>query len=381
MLNFFVFPTGVSAEGGFAAKVVEFLGKMRSTSVDYETWSQLSLKDKVLTYDWTTELYVLATFAIYILAYLWGRSKNSSMVNSFMESVDPVLNAEFGVVGVRPHMKIVKDNDSRYTTYASGRENIESLLARFRLSERSNLMNYVFSLAMPQMGSLEGLPDNVHIELTPTFPNKLEPGVFAVVNKENLGASQEQHYFLKYTKTVDHQQGLPPLFALMVENNEQVQDLYTPELKQALDMEGSAGVLRMLAFSDLPEEEPTKESQVSGNAKVYLEFNFPSNAAQRAAVAKITEAAIHFVDALVEKPAYRSSTQKKIAANRDIEYKRIRKADEEVQREKLEANKAKERREAARRELEMSDEEQRKLQKKKQEKQARKQRKTQKAFK
>lgn len=381
MLNLFMFPTGARAEESFAAKVLEFMGNLRSGPIDAETWAGLSFKDKVLTYDWTTEFYVLATFAVYILAYLWGRSKNSNMVNSFVESVDPLLNAEFGVVGISPSVKVIKDSDSRYTTYASGRENIESFLAKFRLSERSNLMNYVFGLAMPQMGSLEGQPDNVHIELTPTFPNKLEQGVFGVVNKDNLSVSQEHHYFLKYTKTVDQNQDLPMQFALMVENNEQIQDLYTPELKQALAMEASGDVLRFLAFSDLPEEEPTKESQVSSNAKLYLEFNFPSTAAQRAAVAKITEAAIHLVDVLVEKPPYRSSTQKKIAANRDIEYKRIRKADEEAQREKLEAAKAQERREAARRELDLSEEEQRKLQKKKQEKQARKQRKTQKAYK
>jgi len=370
-----VLPSSAAAESSGLTSVVEVLGKFRNSveGIDRQAWANMTFKERLFAYNWTLELCVLGTVVLFLLSFFHGRRSNKSLVDKFYAAIKPILDDQFAYVGCKPGTPIIKDGDSRYTTYASGRVNVESLLARFRLKERQSIMTMATGLLIPSLSSADGLGDHVEIEITPINPAIVEPGIFGVIHKESLQEIQDEYFFEKFAKIVDSDLLPSPLYTLMYEHSD-LNALYVPSFKDALALPGSEKVFRSFVFSDMINTEPTKVEDVGGHPKLHLSLNFPRSYEESFAVASILSAALDVADQLVEKEPYRASTSKRIKATREAEVSRILKKEEAAKKEELELKRAEERREAARRESTLSEKEQRKRQKKENEKQARKQR-------
>lgn len=368
----------VRAEESMLTKFLIKLGQFRGQVVPSglpggKLWNELTFVERVKAYDWSMELWVLATFLVFVAFYLYGCKVNQGKVDRMVSAIQPVLDEQFGSVGANPQNLVIKDSASRYTTYASGRINVESLLARFRLIDRQNIMNYAVSYVIPSLASEDGKPDHAEITLTPTDPKSIEPGIFVVANRNYMADAQNDHYFLELTKPLESSKLPSETFIFLNEHGDQIDMLFTPALKQALSLNGADKVFKWVAFSDVPSTAPQTESDVSCYKKLTLVLNFPRSSNEVEAVQQIVAASIGLIDALVSKPPYRGSALKRIRANRDAEVAKIRKAEELAKKEELDNKKAEERREAARRERNLSEKEQRKLHKKEQDKQTRKQ--------
>lgn len=338
-----------------------------------KSWNELSLMERIKAYDWHMELWILAAFAVFVVFYRYGCNVNQGKVDFMVNAIKPVLNEQFAVVGANPQNLVIKDSATRYTTYASGRVNVESFLARFRLIDRQSIMNFVASYAIPSVASEDGKPDHVEITITPTDSRSIEPGIFAVANKNCLAEALKEHYFLELTKPLESSSLPSQTFIFLNEHGDQIEMLFTSELRRALSLEGADMVLKWIAFSDVPSTAPKTENDVSSYKKLILVLNIPCTSNEAEAARRIVGASVTFIDALVKKPAYRGSALKRIKANRDAEVAKIRRAEELAKKEELELKKAEERREAAKRERNLSEKEQRKLHKKEQDKQSRKQ--------
>lgn len=355
--------------------VLKLLAKLNPPrNIDDATWASLTVAQRFRQYNYRLELGVLAVALLYLLFQVVTRRTNQRLVRRYVRGVRPLLRSEFAQVGIDAQHVVAKDSGCRYTLYATGRENIEGLVARIRLSDRYNLIPFVSGIFNPTLGSPDGLGDHVDITVRPLVKAKIPAGIFAVLNKEYINEFQESCHFFKLTKLSDNKRLPSTTFAVMQEHGEQAEKLLTPVLLDALALPGAARVLRFLAVSDLGVKEPETYADLEPEPVFTLSLSAPRSKEEHEAGARLVAALLGWVDTLVETPPYNSGAQKRIAANREEERAKITRALDAKKAEEVEQKKAEQRREAARKELALSEREQRALQKREQTKQARKQR-------
>ncbi|KAG5362178.1 UPF0674 endoplasmic reticulum membrane protein [Yarrowia sp. C11] len=368
--------------GTLTEKALAFINKIFVHQTEYspEAWAALSIKDRLLHYDWSKEAFILAFIVFYVGLFYFGASLNKKKINGWVDANKAVLASQFHQVGANPvgvkdRKILVADTPSNFTTYATGRVNIDSLTAKSKLKTRQNILTllfeYVFSFFM------DAIPvpaDEVTISLKINKSANVPDGIWAIVHKDAMRKAREDLYFLSLTKTSDSEK-LPVSCVFMSENSELTEKLYNPALKELLTE--TAPFFRYLAITDLPAERPNKASEyekslVGATKTVVLKLNIPSGATDLAKTAQLLEAAVNLVDTAA-KLNLRPEVAKKIRATRESEIKKIQKvADEERAEEEAE------KRAAAKKEAEtkaitsLSPEAQRKAEQKLREKEARK---------
>lgn len=118
-----------------------------------------------------------------------------------------------------------------YATFATGRENIQSLTCDFDLIGRHNLITLAFEYILGFFFSVPAPEDVIKIEIVPNA--KILPFVFAIVNKNHMQSAREKNYFLSLTRTADSDK-LPSSFVFMTESNELTQLLFSEDLSSAV---------------------------------------------------------------------------------------------------------------------------------------------------
>ena len=367
-----VLPTVVKAEPNGIFQLLAKLNPPRN--IDDATWSQMTFVERVRNYNYTLELVALGISISYLFFQYASRGYNKSAVKKFMKRVKPSLATEFAQVGVTSKKLLQKDSPCRFTTYATGRENVEGMIMRFRLKDRYNLVPFISSFFNPSLGSVDGLGDHVDLTITPFQKQKIGPGIFSVVNKQFISELQAACYFYKITKLADNAQLPSAAYALMLEHGDQTKLLLTDELLNALALPGADKILRFMAISDIGVKEPETYKDLEPEPVVTVSMSFPTTEEEFTAASKLILAAIHWVDILTESEGFGPGAVKKIQAARDVEHEKITKRINALKQEELDQKKAEERREAARKERNLSEKEQRALQKKEERKQSRKQR-------
>lgn len=372
MLALFVQPVMADSEPSTLLKLFAKLTPQRN--IDDATWSELSIAQRFLRYDYKLETYVIIFATVYFLYQSLARHKNKKLAQNFVKQIKPALATEFAQVGVDETHLVMKDSDSRYTLYASGRDNVEGLVARIRLADRYNFVPFVSSFINPRLGSVDGLGDHVDITVKPLIQSKIMPGIFSVINKEYIEECQDTCFFFKLTKLSESKLLPSHVFAIMQEHGEQADKLMTPELVKALSLPETERILRFLAVSDVGVQQPKTLEELDPEPVFTLAMTIPTTSAESNAAALLIKSLLGWIDLLTESAPYNNSALKRIAANRDEERAKIIKLLEQEKEREIDQKKAEQKREAVRKELALSEKEQRALQKREKGKQSRKQR-------
>lgn len=368
--------------GTLTEKVLAFINKIFVHQTEYtpEAWAALSIQERLLHYDWSKEAFILAFIVFYVGLFYLGASFNKKKINGWVDANKAVLASQFyqigaNPVGVKDRKILVSDTPSNFTTYATGRVNIDSLTAKSKLKTRQNILTLIFEYVFSFFMDAVPVPaDEVTITLKLNKSANVPDGIWAIVHKDAMRKAREDLYFLSLTKTSDSDK-LPVSCVFMSENSELTEKLYNPALKELLTE--TAPYFRYLAITDLPAERPNKASEyekslVGATKTVVLKLNIPSGATDLAKTAQLLETAINLADTAA-KLNLRPEVAKKIRATREAEMKKVQKvADEERAEEEAE------KRAAAKKEAEtkaissLSPEAQRKAEQKLREKEARK---------
>lgn len=340
-------------------------------NIPAEKWNEMTFTQRVLAYDWRKELIAFSSVVLYLLVYLWGRNKNKRMVMRWMEAAMPVLKDQFAQVGVTKSGLLVKDSAAQYTSYATGRLNIESVLIKFTAVDRQNMLLSSIGLLVPSLRSAEGLEDAVEVTITPHNPKAIIPFILGIVHKDVMQESRKQNYYLSLTNTVDSEL-LPVEFTFMHEHNEMPKSLPKSLLET---LASAANVLRWFVITDQPSKAPTKVEDVLPSPVIRLRFSYPSSEADDLAIRRVLRATVDYVDELVDnKNIFSSHVIRRIRITREEEIGKLQKEEQNKLKEEAEQKKNEELREKLKRQSQLSEKEQRKLAKKEQSKKARKER-------
>lgn len=345
-------------------------------SVTTEAWGKMTIVERITTYDWTKEALLAAFTVVYLFLHYYGASVNKKKVTKWIESQRAGLEAQFAQVGTH-HPKgkdYVADSHEMYTTYASGRVNVSYMKAVMRMRPRQNLILYVMEFFMSIfMPTLVDAKEVIQVTIVPNgdTSKKIDPAIFAIVNKEGMQQSREESYYLSLTRTNESPK-LPVELVFMTESGEISDHLYSSELEAAVKTPGATKVLQFLALTDQPVDRPLTPEEAVPKPQVALALNFPTNAEEEAATAAIINATVNLVDAVAKAGRWRPEVARKIKTTRDNEVKKIQKAIDEKKAEEAAQAKAEAKRAQ---QAKLSPAEQRKLEQKEREKDLRRQQK------
>lgn len=369
--------TGTAAE-----KVLAFVNKLfvHQTAYSPEAWAALSIKERLMHYDWSKEVFIVAFIVFYVGLFYLGTSLNKKKINAWVDANKAVLASQFHQVGANPvgvkdRKILVSDTPSNFTTYATGRVTIDSLTAKTKLKTRQNLLTLLFEYVFSFFMDAVPVPtDEVTITLKLNKQANVPDGIWAIVHKDAMRKAREDLYYLSLTKTSDSDK-LPVSAVFMSESAELTEKLYNPALKELLTE--TAPFFRYLAITDLPSERPNKASEytqslVGATKTVVLKLDIPSGTTDLAKTAQLLEAAIQLADTAA-KLNLRPETAKKIKATREAEVKKLQRAAEEIRAEEEAEKRAEAKKEAESKAMVgLTAEQQRKAEQKLREKEARK---------
>ncbi|OZC09457.1 hypothetical protein X798_03414 [Onchocerca flexuosa] len=102
------------------------------------------------------EALVLAILAVYMLNYIFGRTRNRNIANKWFMDVTPLLEEQFTLVGddgtsvdlKEGHMH--KETDAVYTIWCSGRIGCQGMLITLKLLKRQDLIHVIMNLIRPK---------------------------------------------------------------------------------------------------------------------------------------------------------------------------------------------------------------------------------------
>lgn len=330
-------------------------------------WNAMSFWERVKSHNWWVEATMIATILFYVSYHIYGARNNKRRVDRWMGAAKNVLDKQFAQVGVSPTQLLIKDSPTSYTTYASGRNNVHSLVVRFNLVDRQNLILSLASFAFPQMKSAEGLRDTVYMVFRPFTRTAFKPMTFSVVHKEVMQKCRDENFYLSLVKTTESNK-LPNNLVFMSEHADITENIFVGKLKDAIT--SSSDILEMFAITDVPQSAPETVKDMAANPRIVLSMKFPSNAAEDQQVAVLLDAALNMMDVLPDLEPLSSYVTKKIRATREAITHRIEKAIEIRRKEEREMERLKAERAAMKEEERLSDKEQMRRERARQEKQA-----------
>lgn len=339
-------------------------------------WVNLSIFQRIAYYDWTKEAFILAAILTFVSIHYFFLGTNKKKVNEWVSYQKPVLDQEFAQVGVSKDPKqpiVLPYSPISFGTFATGRENIESINFEFTLIGRHNpfslaleyILSFFFSFPAPQ--------DVIKLEITPNTP--ITPFIFAIVNKNYMQSAREDNYYLTLTRTSDSEK-LPPSFVFMSESNELTQLLFSEQLSESVHK--CQSFLRSFAITDQAKAKPTKIGDITfAKTKLILTLDFPKNAEEQKACAELIQNTIAFVDDVAAKSqssSIRAEIQRKVKATRDAEVKKLQKIADQERADELLKKKDEEKREQRSKISKLSAKEQLKAEQKEREREQRKMR-------
>lgn len=299
------------------------------------------VQERVKAHNWRMEAIVggltLVTVVLYVVGQTWNRRK----LNAWIDSQADNLKDQFFQVGVTRNQLYVRDDDQHYLSYATGRINIARFVIKLTLQARQNFSMWIMENAMSFfLGGVDVVSDEV--DILADSSEKVDPFIFAIVNKEYMGKERKDNYYLSLTKTTDSEKLLPVQYVFMSESNEINETLVDEEFKQLLAE--SHDIVKLLAFTDQPSAHPFDLENTNSKFRGILKLHLKSDLASLVKTSKIINKFIETID-LVHNPKkfkLRAEVSKKIAKARESEVKKLEKLIDQDKKEQLEEKKLEE---------------------------------------
>lgn len=215
--------------------------------------------------DYTNEMIVVLLFAIYILNFFSGRMRNSSMAKQWMQANKGLMEKNFSYLGDGKTSMLIRDSNSDFIFFGSGRNHIRSWLSR--ISVRIHLMMPPWRLTNPAqlrhrhelMGlmyeSVQRSDDLVSTEIS-LQPTAMDTFIIAIFPKKTVNAAKKDLYDIDtFTKPLNLPT-LSPDLVLFTDSPEAVHELLTPAVIAVLNH--FAPYIKRIQLSDQWLYKPTK---------------------------------------------------------------------------------------------------------------------------
>lgn len=137
---------------------------------------------------------MIAGFFVYFTNYFIGRNKNVTIASQWLQAHRNLLEDNFTMIGDDTQKEregpegFIKESESVYTLWCSGRTCCEGMLVELKLIRRQDLIAIISNLLKPSQDQL-----HIKIELS---PDVMDPFVFCVATKRTASKFFKEMYDL-----------------------------------------------------------------------------------------------------------------------------------------------------------------------------------------
>ncbi|KAH9938140.1 DUF1682-domain-containing protein [Fomitopsis serialis] len=260
-------------------------------SPDYEgtefRWKFLTIRPAFFQ----NEPYFIAAILLFAVLYFWGKRANESRVNKWFDAHSSLLEAQFSSPVAQKGL--VRDGNSDWFNFSTGRRAVKSLHTTFTLRPRHDLLQLAYQFGRGLMELDYKAADAVELDFAFSAP--------ASASADELKGIRARRWDLSFTKTTD-QPSLPPSLTAMSEFADVTTNLLRPlgalDLPAVLSSPSTLKYFRSLSITDQPRARPSAPLPQSQRGKhLILELTLPPSS-DAAATLPLIQAAFQLVDAI-----------------------------------------------------------------------------------
>lgn len=140
------------------------------------------------------EMIAVAGLLVYFTNYFLGRNKNSKIASLWLQTHRQLLEDNFAAIGDDTQKEregpdgFIKESESVYTLWCSGRSCCEGMLVELKLIRRQDLVAVISDLMKPSQDQM-----HIKIELSSDI---MDPFVFCVASKRTASKLFKEMYDL-----------------------------------------------------------------------------------------------------------------------------------------------------------------------------------------
>lgn len=227
------------------------------------------------------EMLMIAGLTAYFANYIVGKNKNSKLANMWLSTHKSLLDENFALVGDDGKLEnetpgLIKESESLYTLWCSGRTCCEGMLVELRMIKRQDLVALVSSLMRP-------VQDQIHIKIE-ISKDSMDTFVFCVASKKTATRLfKETSDLSKYCSLVNKSEekyNVPSGFAVLSEIPEASSTMLDSRVLAALNKYGN--YIDYIHISDqfcgpVQQEDPNNIKQPDVKKMLMAGFNLPKN--------------------------------------------------------------------------------------------------------
>ncbi|KHJ49036.1 hypothetical protein D918_00154 [Trichuris suis] len=186
-------------------------------------------------HDYSVEIGFIVALLLYLINYVYGKTKNFNLASAWFDANRDFLAENFSIVGDDglsqevSHNVMIKESDSSYAVWCSGRQGCLGMLAQLKLIKRQDLSSVLIGLFRPRF-------DTVSIKFT-LCPEEMDPYVFAVGQRRSLvkvvAESSDLSMYCSEKKSAE-KLGLPSNFTVYSELGEVAAIIVDPKFTAAV---------------------------------------------------------------------------------------------------------------------------------------------------
>jgi len=250
------------------------------------------------------ELLTLLGILVYAANFFTGKTKNSKLATSWFKAHKPLLEQHFSIVGDDGMSKepqsgvLVKESESVYTLWCTGRQYCEGMLVELRLLKRHDLVSVMSQLLRPK---------SEIIKITIYMDEEMDNFVFALFPRKQATKYQKElqdlSLFCGEKKSAD-KYGLPT-YSILTESGEVSDFVLSSQICNIIKKYEDC--FESMHFSDQFVGPKKDEGDDEGTTKVkkpkkvlLFEFKIPGNgytkASDMGATEQLVKMVLHLVD-------------------------------------------------------------------------------------
>jgi len=268
------------------------------------------------------ELLTLVGIFVYAANFFTGKNKNSKLATSWFKAHKPVLEQHFSIVGddgmsTEPQSGVlVKESESVYTLWCTGRQYCEGMLVELRLLKRHDLVSVMSQILRPKS---EVIKVTVYMD-----EEDMDNFVFALLPKKQASKYQKELQDLSFfcgEKKSAERFGLPD-YCILSEIGEVADFVLSTQICNILKKYENC--FESLHFSDQFVGPKKDEVEEEGSAKLrkpkkvlLFEFKIPGTGRTKASDMGATEPLVKMVLFLIDRiKAFKLSQQARLKSDK-----------------------------------------------------------------
>jgi len=268
------------------------------------------------------ELLTLVGIFVYAANFFTGKNKNSKLATSWFKAHKPVLEQHFSIVGddgmsTEPQSGVlVKESESVYTLWCTGRQYCEGMLVELRLLKRHDLVSVMSQILRPKS---EVIKVTVYMD-----EEDMDNFVFALLPKKQASKYQKELQDLSFfcgEKKSAERFGLPD-YCILSEIGEVADFVLSTQICNILKKYENC--FESLHFSDQFVGPKKDEVEEEGGAKLrkpkkvlLFEFKIPGTGRTKASDMGATEPLVKMVLFLIDRiKAFKLSQQARLKSDK-----------------------------------------------------------------